>query len=58
MKDFPRRNQLDKCNPAELAIYKAMDEVENMACEDTRLTDAIILLQQAKEIVSDIVDKK
>ena len=30
MEDFPRRNQLDKCTPAELAIYKAMEEVEKI----------------------------
>lgn len=54
-KDFPRRNNRDLCTPAELAIFNAMDEVEK-AGADTRLTDAIILLQQAKEKVADYED--
>lgn len=57
MEDFPRRNQLDKCTPAELAIYKAMEEVEE-AGADVKLTDAIIKLQEAKELVADFVDGK
>ena len=55
MKDFPRRNQLDKCTPAELAIYKAMEEVEK-AGASAGLTGAIIKLQEAKELVADFVD--
>ena len=57
MEDFPRRNQLDKCTPAELAIYKAMEEVEK-AGADVKLTEAIIKLQEAKELVADFVDEK
>ena len=57
MKDFPRRNQLDKCTPAELAIYKAMEEVDK-AGADVKLTDAIIKLQEAQELVADFVDGK
>lgn len=56
MKDFPRRNQLDKCVPAELAIFTAMEEVEK-AGADLKLTSAIMKLQEAKELVSDFVDK-
>ena len=55
MSDFPRRNQLDKCTPAELAIYNAIEEVEK-AGADVKLTDAIIKLQEAKDLVSDFVD--
>ena len=57
MEDFPRRNQLDKCTPAELAIYKAMEEVEKVGA-DVKLTNAIIKLQEAKELVADFVDGK
>ena len=57
MEDFPRRNQLDKCTPAELAIYKAIEEVEK-AGADVKLTDAIIKLQEAIELVADFVDGK
>lgn len=56
MENFPRRNQLDKCTPAELAIFNAMSEVEK-AGADSNLTAAIIKLQEAKELVSDYVDE-
>lgn len=56
MKDFPRRNQLDKCVSAELAIDKAITEVEYLGA-DLKLTDAIMKLQEARELVSDYVDE-
>lgn len=55
MEGFPRRNQLDKLTPAELAIHKAMEEVEK-AGADVKLTVAILKLQEAKELVADFVD--
>ena len=58
MEDFPRRNQLDKCTPAELAIYKAMEEVEEIRAADVRLTDAIIKLNEAQNLVADFVDEQ
>lgn len=54
---FPRRSRLDLCEPAELAIYNAIQEVEK-AGADERLTNAIIKLQEAKELVSDYIDEK
>ncbi len=42
--------------PAETAIHIAMIEVEK-AGADVRLTDAIVLLQQAREKVSDYIDE-
>lgn len=53
--NFPRRIRLDQFTPAELAIYNATQEVEKAGC-DTKLTEAIILLSQARELVSDYVD--
>lgn len=53
--EFPRRNRLDKMNPAELAIYHAMQEVEKLGASEG-LTKAIILLSEAKDLVSDFVD--
>lgn len=50
-----RRNRIDLMSPAEKAIYDAMQEVEKMPA-DVRLTDAVELLQQAKNKVSDYVD--
>jgi len=56
MENFPRRNQLDKCQPSELAIFKAIVEVEKMPA-DEKLTEAVILLSKAKDIVSDFIDQ-
>jgi uncharacterized protein YdcH (DUF465 family) len=55
MKDFPRRNQLDKCTVAELSIFEAITEVEKVGA-DVRLTNAVMKLQEAKEFVSDFID--
>lgn len=51
----PRRNRLDLCTRAELAIYKAMEEVEKLGAS-VKLTDAIIKLSEARELVADFVD--
>lgn len=53
--DIPRRIQLEKMTPAEVAILAAVLEVEKMGA-DTRLTRAVTLLQQAREKVADYVD--
>jgi hypothetical protein len=55
MNEIPRRCYLDKMVPAERAIYDAMQAVEAMPA-DVRLTDAVMLLGQAKDKVSDYVD--
>lgn len=52
---FPRRSTLEKMTPAELAIRDAMLAVESLGC-DTRLTDAVTLLQAARDRVADVVD--
>lgn len=54
--NVPRRIRLDLMTPAETAIHIAMIEVEK-AGADVRLTDAIVLLQQAREKVSDYIDE-
>ena len=54
---FPRRANLELCTPAEKAIYEAMQEVEKLEA-DTRLTNAVILLQKAQGCVADFVDEK
>ncbi len=54
--ETPRRNRLDLSTPAELAIRNAVDEVEKIGA-DVRLTNAIILLDQARELVADFVDE-
>lgn len=50
-----RRNRLDLCTPAELAIYNAMQEVEK-AGADVRLTEAIILLDKARNLIADFIE--
>lgn len=50
--DFPRRNRLDLYTTAEKAIAAAVDAVERTGAHPL-LTDAVILLGQAKEKVSD-----
>jgi hypothetical protein len=52
---IPRRNRLDLNTPAELSIFNAMQEVDKIGA-DTRLTEAVILLGKAKELVADYVD--
>lgn len=54
---FPRRSRLDLCTPAEKAIYDAMQEVEKIGA-DVRLTEAVILLSQAKNKVADYIDEQ
>jgi hypothetical protein len=52
-----RRSRLDLNEPVELAIHNAMMEVEK-AGADVRLTQATILLSQAKNLVADYIEKK
>lgn len=51
----PRRNRPDLMTPAELAIANVMRVVE-LAGADVRLTDAVNLLQAARESVADYID--
>jgi uncharacterized Zn finger protein len=55
--NFPRRSQLTLLTPAETAIHVALIEVEKVGA-DSRLTDAIVLLQQAREKVADYLDER
>lgn len=52
----PRRFNLAFCSISELAIKKAMQEVEKLGADD-KLTEAIMLLTDAHTIVSDFIDK-
>jgi hypothetical protein len=47
---------MDRWCDAELAISRAVDEVEKMPA-DLRLTDAVILLSEARGKVADFVDQ-
>jgi hypothetical protein len=52
---FPRRNRIDLYTPAETAIREAMLAVESSGAHPL-LTDAVSLLEQAKNKVADFVD--
>ena len=53
--ETPRRNRIDLFTKAEKAIYDAVGEVENLQA-DVRLTEATVLLEQARNKVADYVD--
>ncbi len=53
---FPRRSRLDLCEPSEKAIYDATQEVEKLGA-DERLTNAVVKLSEARELVSDYIDE-
>lgn len=53
--ETPRRIDLLRMTSAESAITAAMAEVERMPA-DVRLTDAVLLLNQARDKVADFVD--
>lgn len=52
---IPRRANLQQFTPAERAIYDAVQAVEALPA-DVRLTDAVVLLQAARDSVADYVD--
>lgn len=54
--EIPRRNNLSLCQPAELAIYTAVEQVEKL-CASVKLTDAIMKLNEARELVADFIDQ-
>lgn len=55
MSNTPRRSQMEKWSEAEAAIHLAVQSVEAMPA-DVRLTDAVTLLQAAKDSVADFID--
>lgn len=55
MSDLPRRIYVEKMTPAELAIRAAVHEVEKAGAHPL-LTQAVMLLGEAKERVADYVD--
>lgn len=55
--NIPRRARLDQMTPAELAITKAMEEVEKLGA-DEKLTAAVVQLGNARDKVADFVDGK
>jgi hypothetical protein len=54
--DIPRRIVLDLNVPAEMSIRNAINEVEKIGA-DTQLTNAVILLTKAMNLVSDFIDR-
>lgn len=52
-----RNNDISLMTSAELAIYNAMQEVEKLGA-DTRLSNAVVYLMQAKAEVSYFIDQQ
>lgn len=52
-----RRVHLNFQVPAETAIFKAMEEIENLGA-DEKLTDAIMKLSEVRTLISDYIDKR
>lgn len=52
---IPRRNYIPDWCRAEKAIYEASIEIEKMGA-DVKLTDAVIKLSEAKNLVADYID--
>ena len=55
--EIPRRIRLDRMTTADRFIYDAVQKVERVGA-DVRLSEAVILLQQARDKVADDVDEK
>lgn len=54
---FPRRQRIDLLLPAEKAVYDAMQKVEELGA-DVRLTNAVILLGDVRNLVADYIEEK
>lgn len=55
MDNIPRRIRLDLMTPEERAIWDAIQLIEAMGA-DVKLTNAVIKLSEAKDLVSDFID--
>jgi hypothetical protein len=55
MDQIPRRIQIEKMVPAELTLLEATRLIENMGA-DPRLTEAQMLIAEARSKVADFVD--
>lgn len=51
----PTRNDFTLMTPAELAIMRAIQDVERAGCS-TALTEAVVLLSKARDLVADHVE--
>lgn len=54
---FPRRSRIDLLEPLEKELYDVMQHVEE-AGADPLLTDAVVLLAEARERVADWLEKR
>lgn len=55
--NIPRRIDILRNTPAELAIRNAINEVEKVGA-DIKLTQSVILLSQALDKLSDYIDEQ
>lgn len=54
---LPRRSRLDCLTPTELVVFHAIQAVEEIGAHPL-LTDAVILLGQAKDKIADYLETK
>lgn len=54
---IPRRICIDLLTPPEVTLYKALQAIEE-AGADPLLTDAVVLIQQAREKVAEYIDRR
>lgn len=52
-----RKNTLTLMSTSEIKIYEAVNEVEKIGA-DVRLTKAITLMQQARDLVAEVIDEQ
>lgn len=57
MNKISRRNRMDLMIPTEKTIQEVVWEVEKLGA-DTKLTEAVILLGKAKDLISDYTDEQ
>ena len=55
--EIPRRNRMDLMTMEELAIMSLITDIEQLGA-DLLLTDTVVLLGDAKEKLSDFLDKE
>lgn len=55
--NIPRKTREDLNSNAELSIFSAIAEVEKLPANE-KLTEAVILLLKAKDLVSEFIDEK
>lgn len=54
---LPRRQRIDLLEPVEHDLWAVTQRIEELGA-DTRLTNAVILLSEARNLVADYIEEK